>query len=197
MKRLSSISLVALIFISTFIGCSKKNTNEPDTSRQTCGEGKGFPVEFCRQVDHYEAGYGVPGEDVITVDCLVGPEGATVSNQKNGTYYCAGTYKLSTYSNAEIDLNWGGSTQYAVYEHYEIHSKGEGSFSLKVQKTSGGSGNIFLSMSSGSKWMFDTVLVNTNCDQAAKTLNKIEINEADAHTESDGYIEKRVNRIYH
>ena len=30
-------------------------------------------VEFCKQVDHYEAGYGAPGVDTITVECVRGP----------------------------------------------------------------------------------------------------------------------------
>ncbi|HGY57359.1 MAG TPA: hypothetical protein ENK44_16745, partial [Caldithrix abyssi] len=85
-----------------------------------CGKGEGYPIEFCRQVEHYTNGYGIPGQDYILVDCLVGPEGATVSNTKNGTYYCAGRYRLSTYTTATIGLHWGGTTTYTAYEEYQI-----------------------------------------------------------------------------
>ncbi len=157
--------LVALaVLVMGLYGCGGGGPSGPALLR--CGEGEGHEVEFCRQVDHYEAGFGRPGADVITVDCLVGPEGATVSNQMNGTYYCAGSYKLTSFSTATIELNWGGSTQYSAYDRYEITSPGEGQFSLKVTKIAGGAGNLFLTMSSGSKWMFDTVLVNAGCQEA-------------------------------
>ncbi len=194
MKKIITITLIILLSTIFLVNCNKKS---PTESKNSCGDGKGYPVEFCRQVDNYEAGYGVPNEDYIIVDCLVGPKGATVSNQKNGTYYCAGTYKLSTYSNAEISLNWGGSTQYSLYETYEIYSQGEGSFSIKVTKTSGGSGNIYLSMASGSNWMFDTVLINENCNAVSKNLNITRLsNDATSYSESNNIIEKKVNKIY-
>lgn len=198
MKRRNSAWVMVLILILALSGCNKKSASGPDDKKVSCGEGEGYTVEFCRQVDNYTAGYGVPGEDYILVSCIVGPEGATVSNQKNGTYYCSGIYRLSSYSFGEISLNWGGSTSYSYYQEHEINVAGEGTFNIKVTKTSGGSGNIFLSMSSGSKWMFDTVLVNVNCAAAAeKSLDKIELDDESVGTkEEDGKIEKSVNRIY-
>ena len=120
-------------------------------------------MAFCNQVNHYEAGYGVPGQDYIVVTCLSGPSGATVSNTMNGTYTCGGTYKLTTFSTATISLAWGGSTSFSSYHEYQITSAGTGSFTVTVTKTSGGSGNLFLSMASGSSWMFDVVPINTGC----------------------------------
>lgn len=143
-----------------FPGCKKESSTGPGSTIENCGDGQGYKVVFTKQVDHYEAGYGVPGQDVITVSCLVGPAGATVSNSTNGTYYCAGTYKLSTYQTAKIDIAWGGTTSYSMHESFNIPSSGTGTFKLKCNKTSGGQGNIFLTMSSGSSWMFNTVLVN-------------------------------------
>ncbi|MGH2567910.1 MAG: hypothetical protein ACRDGA_06185 [Bacteroidota bacterium] len=158
-------SIFILFFVVAFLAlmlgsCKDDSTTEPQESTLACGDGQGYKVVFSRQVDHYEADYGVAGQDVITVSCLVGPQGATVSNATNGTYYCSGTYKLSTFQTARIDLNWGGSTSYSMRESFEITAKGTGTFKLKCTKISGGSGNMFLSMSSGSSWMFDTVLVN-------------------------------------
>jgi len=155
-------------------------------------------VEFCRQVDNYTAGYGVPGEDYILVSCIVGPEGATVSNQKNGTYYCSGIYRLSTYSFGEISLNWGGSTSYSYYQEHEINAAGEGTFNIKVTKTSGGSGNIFLSMSSGSSWMFDTVLVNVNCAGVSeRSLDAIQWGDETSRVMEEGMLRKTVSRVYY
>ena len=109
--------------------------------------------------------------DEINVTCLVGPKGATVSNQTNGTYYCAGTYKLSSFDEGEISIGWGGTTYFDSFpEDYQIN-KGEGTFSLEITKKSGGSGNIFLSMSSGSKWMFNVVLINI-CSSSKSTSIK-------------------------
>jgi hypothetical protein len=148
---------VKIIFLSAIIivfGCKKDEGN-----LQTCGKGSGIPVAFCKQVDHYESGYGVPGQDEIHVDCIVGPDGATVSNQTNGAYYCSGTYKLTTYDNAKINIGWGGTTYFSHMEECTIY-KGEGTFSVSITKTSGGEGNMALDMSSGSSYMFSTVLVN-------------------------------------
>lgn len=48
-------------------------------------------VQFCGQVDNYKNGYGNPSADRITVTCIQGPSGATVSNQMNGEYVVTGT----------------------------------------------------------------------------------------------------------
>lgn len=150
-----------IVFLSAlFLSCKKDNPASPGPSLENCGDGQGYKVNVTRQADHYEAGYGVQGQDVITVSCLVGPAGATVSNATNGTYYCSGTYKLTTYQTATISLNWGGTTSYSMHESYEITSPGSGTFKVQCAKISGGSGNMFLSMSSGSRWMFDTVLLD-------------------------------------
>lgn len=157
MKIKNILTLLLCMSLLVIINCSKY---EP---KQNCGNGSGYPVEFCDQVDYYEAGYGVQGLDEINVTCLVGPKGATVSNQMDGTYYCSGTYKLTSYNYGEISIGWGGTTYFeSSPEEYQITS-GEGTFLLEVTKKSGGSGNIFLSMSSGSKWMFNVVLINI-CD---------------------------------
>jgi hypothetical protein len=161
----------ALLFISLFVitNCSKdKSEGEQKIS---CGNGSGYTVEFCDQVGYYEAGYGEPGLDEINATCLVGPKGATVSNQTNGTYYCSGTYKLTSFDEGEISIGWGGTTYFdSSPEDYHI-TKGEGTFSLKITKKSGGSGNIFLSMSSGSSWMFDVALINI-CNSKKSTVIK-------------------------
>ena len=158
----SLIVLLTLVMVVAMFGsgCKKESSTGPGASLENCGGGQGYTVRFTKQVDHYEAGYGVPGNDVITVSCIVGPEGATVSNSKNGTYYCAGTYKLTTFQTAKISLNWGGTTSYTMNEPYNITGAGQGTFVVKCTKSSGGSGNIFLSMASGSSWMFNTVLVD-------------------------------------
>jgi hypothetical protein len=139
------------------------NLTFANSAASTCESADGVAVPFCRQMNNYESGFGVPGQDFITVDCIVGPAGATVSNTQNGTYSCGGTYRLTSFSTATISLNWGGSTTYSLYETFEILSPGEGSFSVRVNKISGGSGNLFLTMDSGSSWMFDAVPVNTVC----------------------------------
>jgi|GEM_PF-2405435 hypothetical protein len=135
------VCISVIVFISALmLGCNKESSSEPQASMETCGDGQGYKVVFTKQVDHYEAGYGRVGEDVITVSCLVGPQGATVSNSQNGTYYCAGTYKLTTFTTAKIDLNWGGSTSYSTKESFTIAAKGSGMFKLKCTKTAGGEG---------------------------------------------------------
>ena len=117
-------------------------------------------VEFCRQQDNYQSGFGVPSVDKITIVCISGPTGATVSNQMNGEYMIKGTYKLGSFSNAEIQLNWGGTPTYSSYTSHVITSPGSGAFMVKVNKVSGGSGNLYLSMISGTKWMFDATPYN-------------------------------------
>ena len=146
------------------IGCSCSKETGPDTSLQDCGKGSGYPVEFCNQVDHFEAGYGVKGQDQIIVTCLVGPSGATVSNTTNGIYYCSGSYKLSTFESAKIEIGWGGTVEIGVPAESCTVTRGEGTFQVSVNKLNGGEGNMILSMSSGSMWMFTTVIVNTNCN---------------------------------
>lgn len=161
---------VIIASVIALSGCGDDDSTGP--AGATCAGGQGSVVEFCRQVGNYEAGFGVPGLDVISATCLVGPSGATVSNQMNGTYYCGGTYKLTSFPTATIGLNWGGSTSYSEYVEHQITSPGEGSFSVRVNKVSGGAGNLFLSMSSGSSWMFDVVLVNTNCPASSAALTR-------------------------
>ena len=160
MRHILFFTCLIICLSVLLLSCKKDSPASPGPSIENCGDGQGYKVDFIKQVDHYEAGYGVPDKDVITVSCLVGPAGATVSNSTNGTYYCAGTYKLTTYQTAKIDLNWGGTTSYSMHESYQISAAGSGTFVLKCTKISGGDGNIFLSMSSGSNWMFNTVLVN-------------------------------------
>jgi hypothetical protein len=156
------IALCALTCLSLLsLSCKKESSTGPAPSLENCGGGQGYKVSFTKQVDHYEAGYGVAGSDVITVTCIVGPSGATVSNATNGTYYCSGTYKLTTFQTATIELNWGGSTSYTLRESHNITSPGQGTFVVKCTKSSGGSGNLYLTMNSGSSWMFNTVLVDT------------------------------------
>ncbi len=150
-------ALFAVVLIAA--GCDKEGGD-----KQRCGDGSGYPIEFCSQVDHYESGYGVPGQDWITVTCLVGPENASVSNQMNGTYYCSGTYKLSTFDHAIIDMGWGGTVETGTPTESCTISKGEGTFQVSITKLNGGTGNIFLMMSSGSMWMFSTAIVNVNCN---------------------------------
>jgi hypothetical protein len=161
MRRHLPIFCLVLCLSLLLLSCKKESTTEPGPTIENCGGGQGYKVNFTRQVDHYEAGYGVAGQDVITVTCIVGPAGATVTNSTNGTYYCSGTYKLATFQTATISLNWGGSTSYTMRETYSITAKGQGTFIVKCTKQSGGSGNMFLSMASGSSWMFDTVLIDT------------------------------------
>ncbi len=174
MKRIIRTLLTGSMLGGLSVACGGDKVTGPQT--QTCGGGQGQAVAFCRQVDNYVAGYGVPGQDVIRATCLVGPQGATVSNQQNGTYYCGGTYKLTSFPNAKISLNWGGSTSFSeAPQDYQITSPGEGTFFVKVVKQSGGAGNLFLSMSSGSNWMFDAVLVNTLCTAASVSLTRTEL----------------------
>ena len=196
MKRFIQLSSIIFISIIFLVSC---NDESPTGSgnKETCGEGEGYPVEFCRQVGNYEAGYGVSGEDTIIVNCIVGPKGATVSNTKNGTYYCSGTYKLSTFSFGEISFNFGGSTQYDIYDEHTISSAGEGTFSVKVKKTSGGSGNIFLSMASGSSWMFDIVLINIDCDGGVAGLSKVKTIDSASLVRHKSYTEKKVPMNYY
>ena len=160
MRSLIVTACFMFAFSFMLVSCKEDSTTEPEVRIENCGDGQGYKVVFTKQVDHYEAGYGVAGQDVIIVSCLVGPQGATVSNSMNGTYYCSGTYTLSTFQTAKIDLNWGGTTSYSMRESFSITAKGTGTFKVKCTKTSGGSGNMFLSMASGSSWMFNTVLVN-------------------------------------
>jgi len=158
----------------------------------------GCNVEFCRQVNNYEYGYGVEGVDEIVVTCIQGPDGATVSNQMNGEYIVNGTYKLGTFDTATIDLHWGGTTSYSLYEDYEINSAGEGSFTVQVIKTSGGSGNLFLSMASGSKWMFDAVPVNTLCDSASfLSITELPEESFDYDANDDNILVREIGRAYH
>ena len=163
------------------------------------GENSGN-VEFCRQVNNYEAGYGVEGVDEIIVTTIQGPEGATVSNQKNGEYIVNGTYKLGTFNTATISLNWGGSTSYSLVEDYEINSAGEGSFTVRVIKESGGSGNLFLSMASGSKWMFDAIPLNTLCSSTLSigliALPEVSKKSLDYDTNEDNILVREVPWTY-
>lgn len=168
-----------------FINCSKDKDGSEVEQKQHCGNGTGYEIEFCDQIGYYDAGYGVPGLDEINVTCLVGPREATVSNQTNGTYYCSGQYKLTSFDEGEISICWGGTTYYDTFpEDYQI-TRGEGTFSLEVSKKSGGTGNIFLAMSSGSMWMFDVVLINI-CDSLKsnniknyklKNYNSVKVNQ--------------------
>jgi hypothetical protein len=160
MKRRLGLTIAPLVAVLVSLQCKSDSTGP---QAQGLCAGTGAVVAFCNQVDHYEAGYGVPGQDYINVTCLSGPSGATVSNTMNGTYTCGGTYKLTTFSTATIGLHWGGSTSYSSYHEYQITSAGTGSFTVTVTKISGGSGNLFLSMASGSSWMFDVVPINTGC----------------------------------
>jgi len=130
-------------------------------------------VDFCRLEYDYYGGYGVEGVDEIIVTCIKGPNGATVSNNLNGEYIASGKYKLGTYNTAKIDLGFFGTTGYSSKEDYYINSPGKGSFTVRFTKTSGTSGNIVLSMSSGSKWMFDAIPRNTGCQplEANFTIN--------------------------
>lgn len=148
--------------LATAIGCGASGGDE----MISCGGGAGYRVAFCAQVPHYEAGYGVQGVDEINVDCIAGPSGAGVYESPNGTYYVAGTYKLGSFATASVELNWGGSTSYSSYVDYEIAAPGDGAFSVSVTKTDGGEGNMFLSMLSGSMWMFDLVPVDDGCGTA-------------------------------
>lgn len=120
-------------------------------------------IAFCRLVNNYDASYGVPGVDTMTVTSITGPSGATVSNAANGEYIVVGTYRLGSFPSARISLNWGGSTSYSTNEEHQIANRGTGEYRVRVVKTGGGSGNLFLSMSSGSSWMFAVVPVNTLC----------------------------------
>ena len=163
------------------------------------GENSGN-VEFCRQVNNYKAGYGVEGVDEIIVTTIQGPEGATVSNQKNGEYIVNGTYKLGTFNTATISLNWGGSTSYSLVEDYEINSAGEGSFTVRVIKKSGGSGNLFLSMASGSNWMFDAIPLNTLCSSTLPigliALPEVSKKSLDYDTNEDNILVREVPWTY-
>jgi uncharacterized protein (TIGR02145 family) len=163
MKALSLLRVLNLAGL-ILIGCSCSKDIDPETNKQNCGKGSGYPVEFCNQVDHFEAGYGVKGQDWIIVTCLVGPSGATVSNTTNGIYYCSGSYKLTTFDTAVIDIGWGGTVEIGSPTEDCTISRGEGTFQVSVNKLNGGEGNLILSMSSGSLWMFTTVIVNTNCN---------------------------------
>ncbi len=189
------ITLPTLGLLIVAIGCGDDGETTGPPSGSSCAGGQGSVVEFCRQVEHYEAGFGVEGDDVITATCLVGPEGATVSNEMNGTYYCGGTYKLTTFPNATIDLNWGGSTSYSEYQADEV-TAGEGTFSVKVVKISGGSGNMFLSMSSGSSWMFDVVLVNTLCNGGATDVVRSQTQGSISTVREGATVEKMVPWSY-
>ncbi len=192
MKHSLRFTGILLIAVMSLVTCKKKSPTQGNgDSLETCGAGKGYSVEFCRQVDHYGSGFGVAGQDWIRVDCIVGPEGATVSNCRNGTYHCSGRYKLTTFETARISLNWGGTTQYNTYEDFDISAKGEGTFSLTVAKKSGGEGNIFLDMSSGSSYMFATVLVNLNCNQASAGVVSTDRNESSVVRRIGGIVEKR------
>jgi hypothetical protein len=189
-------SILILVILMCNFGCDKKSPTEGD-SKIKCGSGSGYSVDFCKQVDHYEAGFGVAGLDYIVVECLAGPKGATVSNQTNGTYYCSGVYKLTTYDHATISLNWGGTTQYTATEEFEIESPGNGTFSLTVTKKSGGAGNIFLSMASDWRWMFDTVLVNEDCGHTKTNLIVIQPREMPSVSKSDaGKLIEKQKPIY-
>jgi len=163
MKTLA-IFRVLLLTGLLLIVCSCSKETGPNTNLQDCGKGSGYPVAFCNQVDHFEAGYGVKGQDLIIVTCLVGPSGATVSNTTNGIYYCSGSYKLSTFESAVIDFGWGGTVEIGTPTESCTVTRGEGTFQVSVNKLNGGDGNMILSMSSGSMWMFTTVIVNTNCN---------------------------------
>jgi len=172
MKKVIVLSVICtlLIFAMGLFACgSKSGSND---SANPCN------VPFCRQVDNYTSGFGQAGIDVITVSCIQGPAGATVSSQTNGQYVISGTYKLGTFNNAKISLHWGGSTSYSLYEDYSINQSGTGTFTVKVNKTSGGLGNLYLSMSSGASWMFDTVPVNTSCSNASPLIIEKSMNVA-------------------
>ena len=192
-RRFHPLPIVTALMIA-LAGCGGDDSTGPAAA--TCAGGQGSVVEFCRQVDHYEAGFGVPGQDVITATCLVGPSGATVSNQMNGTYYCGGTYKLTTFPTATIELNWGGSTSYSEHVAYQITSTGTGSFSVRVNKISGGSGNLFLTMSSGSSWMFDVVPVNTNCPAGSSALTRQVLQGSRTSTQVGSLVTKTVPWVY-
>lgn len=135
-----------------FVGCAD------------CGDGSGIPVEFCRQVDEYYG--GDPLRDSMKVECIVGPLFGSVYESRNGTYYCSGTYKLGSKDSATIELCWGGTTTFTMYQDFEITSPGEGTFSVAVKKVRGGSGNLFLSMTSQHQRLLDVVPVNSLCDEA-------------------------------
>lgn len=128
-----------------------------------CGAGGVCNVEFCDQVDNYSAGFGEPGVDELVIECIEGPNGGTVYDSADGEYTVTGTYKLGTFDSAEISIAWGGTTSLSVNREDSI-SSGEGDFEARVVKESGGSGNLFLRMSSDSSWMFDSVPVNEGCD---------------------------------
>jgi hypothetical protein len=161
MTRIIIRTSLTLLVLILFGSCKKEGPVDSGPSLENCGGGQGYKVTVTKQVDHYEAGYGVATKDVITVTCLVGPAGSTVSNSTNGTYYCSGTYKLGTYQTATISLNWGGSTSYSMRQTHAITAAGTGTFVVTCTKQSGGEGNMFLSMASGSNWMFNTVLLDT------------------------------------
>jgi hypothetical protein len=172
MRRSMRAVITVVVVAMAGVQCGGDDPSGPSGAQ--CAGVQGASIAFCRQVDNYVAGFGVQGQDFITVTCIVGPQGATVSNSTNGSYSCGGTYKLTTYATATISLAWGGSTSYSEYEEAEV-TRGEGTFTVHVTKSSGGQGNLFFSMSSGSNWMFDTVPVNTQCGSADATVEAVAV----------------------
>lgn len=124
-------------------------------------------VAFCKQILHYYN--GVLNVDDITVECVQGPTGATVSNHTAGKYVICGTYKLGSYSSAGILIKFGGGGSYdSSYEKAIIYS-GEGRFTVAIEHVSGGSGDMYVRMSTGitgnndGDIIIDDELVNQNC----------------------------------
>jgi len=174
-KTAGITACVILMLIALMMSCSKEKENE-EAPKVTCGSGSGYPIEFCKQVDVFGSVIGLPGLDAIEVTCLVGPEGATVSNGKNGTYYCSGTYKLASTLFGKISLSWESGTIYIEEPttDFEIY-QGEGSFSVAITKVQGGNGNICLNMWYDYDFIFSTVLIADQCDaiEAPNDLNAV------------------------
>jgi hypothetical protein len=143
----------------------------PDTVTVTASSGGQCNVAFCGQADHYEIGIGDPDKDQIAIECITGPEGATVSNQMDGEYVVTGKYRLGSLNQAEISLHWGGTTAYSAHEPYEIEQPGEGTFRVGVVKIFGGSGNMYLIMESDFGAMFASVPMN-QCQAATASMDK-------------------------
>jgi uncharacterized protein (TIGR02145 family) len=152
LKKLVLISFAGLLLL--FSGCQKELRNE------ACEDGIGSPVSFCGQADQYENLIGKRNLDFIRVNCLVGPDGASVDNAADGTYYCSGTYKLSSLESAVISLGWEGEATVTDVEMTTV-DKGEGFFYVKVTKLSGGQGNLCLKLGNAAM----TVLINAGCDE--------------------------------
>jgi hypothetical protein len=166
MKNKPFPSLIRFITITGLLSASFVHIIGCDDSGDDfyVNRGEACNVTFCSQSNDYEVGIGVEEIDELTIECIQGPSGATLSNGLDGKYLVTGTYKLGSFPSAKITIQWIGETRYSLKEDFFISASDADSFIVKTTKQEGGIGSPYLYVTSEDKHIFSTYASDTGCD---------------------------------